>query len=80
MTTKAIAYLNEALDYIQENSIMKAHIDWQKLRQESLALVAQAQTATETYPAKINWTQLSIADDPVLQAATQWLLAEEGHA
>lgn len=51
MNQKVIAYLNEALDYIQENSVMSARIDWPTLRQEVFELVAQAQTPIETYPA-----------------------------
>lgn len=51
MDQQAIAYLNEALDYIQENSVMRARIDWPTLRQEVSELVAQAQTPMATYPA-----------------------------
>jgi carboxyl-terminal processing protease len=50
MTQEAMAYLNEALDYIQANSVMRARIDWSRLRQESFELAAQAQIPTETYP------------------------------
>ena len=51
MTQEAMAYLNEALDYIQENSVRREHIDWQGLRQEVYVLAAHAQTKAETYPA-----------------------------
>lgn len=51
MKEEAIAYLNEVLDYIQEKSVRRQHIDWQALRQEASALAASAQTKAETYPA-----------------------------
>ncbi len=51
MTQDATAYLNEALDYIQENSVKSARIDWPVLRQEVFALAAQVQTLEGTYPA-----------------------------
>jgi carboxyl-terminal processing protease len=51
MTPEAMAYLTEALDYIQEYSVRREHIDWQALRQEVSVLASQAQTPAETYPA-----------------------------
>lgn len=51
MKEEVIAYLNEALDYIQENSVGREHIDWQALRQEASAMAASARTKAETYPA-----------------------------
>jgi len=51
MIDEVRAYLNEALDYIQEHSVKREHIDWPTLWQEVFALAAQAQTLAETYPA-----------------------------
>lgn len=50
MTQEAMDYFNEALDYIQGNSIKREQIDWQALRKEVFALVEKAQTPAETYP------------------------------
>jgi C-terminal processing protease CtpA/Prc len=47
----ALAYFNEAYDYIHENSIMRDKVDWAKLRREALALIPKAQTTADTYPA-----------------------------
>jgi carboxyl-terminal processing protease len=51
MTEEALAYLNEAMDYIQENSVHRKQLDWSALRQEVYALAADAQTTAQTYPA-----------------------------
>lgn len=51
MTPEANDYLNDALDYIQTNSIMRDRIDWPAWRQEVLTLAAQASTPADTYPA-----------------------------
>lgn len=51
MNREAMAYLDEAMDYIQNNSLRRAHIDWPALRQEVYALATHAQTPAETYPA-----------------------------
>lgn len=51
MVQEAMAYLNEALDYIQEHSVKRENINWETLRQEVSALAAQAQTSADTYPA-----------------------------
>jgi C-terminal processing protease CtpA/Prc len=51
MTEEALAYLNEALDYIQEHSIRSADIDWQARRKEVSELAFHAQTPAQTYPA-----------------------------
>ncbi len=51
MTPEAMAYLSEALDYIQKTSIKREQIDWSALRQDVFDLVSDAQTSAETYPA-----------------------------
>jgi carboxyl-terminal processing protease len=51
MKEEVIAYLNDVLDYIQEKSVRREHINWQTLRQEAFALAADAWTKAETYPA-----------------------------
>ncbi|MGH2479614.1 MAG: S41 family peptidase, partial [Ktedonobacteraceae bacterium] len=51
MTPEALVYLHEGLDSLQKNSIKREQIDWQALRQEVCALVEEAQTPADTYPA-----------------------------
>jgi C-terminal processing protease CtpA/Prc len=51
MTQEALAYVTEALDYIQAHSVRRMALDWSILRQEVLELAAEAQTPAETYPA-----------------------------
>lgn len=51
MNQEAMAYLDEAMDFIQRNSVRRERIDWPVLRQEVYALAAHAQTPAETYPA-----------------------------
>lgn len=51
MTPEALAYLNEALDYIEANSVLRNRIDWPSLRQQAVDLVTHAQTVQDTYPA-----------------------------
>lgn len=48
---QAIRYLNEALDYIQTNSVKTKTVDWSMLRQKAKALAEDAQTTADTYPA-----------------------------
>jgi C-terminal processing protease CtpA/Prc len=47
----ALAYLQEALDYIQHNSIVRDRIDWARVRSEALAMASSAQTTADTYEA-----------------------------
>lgn len=49
MTPEAMAYLREALDYIQENSIKREQIDWLSLKQEIFAITKDAQTPADTH-------------------------------
>lgn len=51
MSPEAMAYLNEGLNYIQQNSIKRELINWQALRKEVFVCVEEAQTPAETYPA-----------------------------
>jgi carboxyl-terminal processing protease len=51
ISTVALAYLTEALNYIQENSIMRDRIDWPKIRSMALEFSRDAQTTADTYPA-----------------------------
>ncbi|HZO73317.1 MAG TPA: S41 family peptidase [Ktedonobacteraceae bacterium] len=50
MTPEAMAYLNEALDYIQANSVRRDRVNWPNLRQEVSDLVHDAQKPADTYP------------------------------
>lgn len=47
----AAAYLQGALDYIAQNSIMRDRVDWQQLRDDAMTLTQDAQTTADTYPA-----------------------------
>lgn len=47
----AKAYLEQALDLMQENALHQKEIDWKKVREESLSRAASAQTTEDTYPA-----------------------------
>jgi len=51
MTQEAMAYLNQALDLIQECFVRREHVDWTTFRQKVCALATQAHTPSETYPA-----------------------------
>ena len=51
MSPEATVYLTAALDYIQKHSVRREQVDWPALRQEVSALVAEAQTSADTYPA-----------------------------
>jgi hypothetical protein len=62
MTPEALAYLNEALDYIEANSVLRDRIDWPTLRQQAVDLVADAQTVQDTYPA-IEFTLQRLGDN-----------------
>jgi C-terminal processing protease CtpA/Prc len=57
----ALAYLNQAYDYIHENSIMRDRVDWPLVRQEVLRLSQSAQTPADTYSA-IVYTLSSLGD------------------
>lgn len=50
MTPEAMAYLNEALDYIQANAIRRDRVNWPGLRQEVYDLVHDAKIPADTYP------------------------------
>jgi len=47
----AAAYVQEALDYIEQNSVMRDRVDWPHLRDDATTLTHDAQTTTDTYPA-----------------------------
>jgi carboxyl-terminal processing protease len=46
-----IAYLNRALDAMQARSLRRDHIDWPRLRKETLARAARAEITVDTYDA-----------------------------
>jgi carboxyl-terminal processing protease len=78
MIQEARAYLTEALDYIQQHSVMKERVDWAALRHDAFSLAAHAQTTAETYSAiKLAVERLgdhhSFFLDPVA-----WKLRQEG--
>ncbi|MFF7359367.1 S41 family peptidase [Streptomyces sp. NPDC008125] len=49
MAPKARAYLTSALDLMEEHSLMKAEVDWPKVRRDAFAHAAKARTPAETY-------------------------------
>jgi carboxyl-terminal processing protease len=51
MSAEARAYLDQALDLMQQHSINRAQIDWTRLRRAAHTLVANALTPADTYPA-----------------------------
>lgn len=51
MSAQAHTYLSNALDIIENNSIMRDKVDMKTLRRDALAVVPNAQTPTDSYPA-----------------------------
>jgi len=45
------AYVEEALNYMQDNALNKQSIDWQAVREQTLARAKDAKTTWDTYPA-----------------------------
>ncbi|WP_281541703.1 S41 family peptidase [Maribacter aestuarii] len=48
--SKALSYLNTAIDIMEENSIKKKEIDWKELRTSALAEMKGKESIEETYP------------------------------
>jgi carboxyl-terminal processing protease len=51
ISAQARAYLNQAVDIMQQSSIKKKSIDWTQLRSETMSRAAGAQTTADTYEA-----------------------------
>lgn len=51
ISAEASAYLNEALDVMQNNSLYRESIDWEALRQDTFEVAKYAQTPADTYGA-----------------------------
>jgi len=51
ISAEASAYLNEALDIIQKNSIYRESMDWDALRKSTFEVAQYAQTPADTYGA-----------------------------
>ena len=51
ISAEASAYLEEALDIMQTNSLHRHTIDWETLRQKAFNMAKHAQTPADTYPA-----------------------------
>ena len=49
ISAEATAYLNEALDIMQTNSLYRESIDWDQLRQATFEVAKYAQTPEDTY-------------------------------
>src|SRR6185503_9349180 len=45
------AYVEEALNYMQDNALHKRSINWQAVREQTLARAKDAKTTWDTYPA-----------------------------
>src|SRR5437764_474541 len=56
-----IAYLNRALDVMQARSLRREHIDWPRLRKETLDRAANAEIIVDTYDA-IRFALASLGD------------------
>jgi len=68
----ARAYLDEALTYIMQHSLMRDHVDFAAIRQTAEAEIARAQTPADTYPA-IRHALASLGDNHSFFAeAAQW--------
>jgi C-terminal processing protease CtpA/Prc len=48
---EARAYLDEALNYVQQNALNKHTIDWRAVREKTMARAEGAKTTWDTYPA-----------------------------
>jgi carboxyl-terminal processing protease len=57
----ALAYLGDALDFIQATALYSARIDWPTLHRTALDMTRQAQTPQDTYPAI--WEALAALED-----------------
>ncbi len=51
MTPEATAYLNEALDIVQQNALKREQVNWREVRRELSDLVKEAKTPADTYGA-----------------------------
>ncbi|MFF1921175.1 S41 family peptidase [Streptomyces sp. NPDC058221] len=51
MAPKASAYLTSALDVMEKRSLVKADVNWPKVRRDAVARAGNAQTPAETYGA-----------------------------
>ncbi len=51
MTPEATAYLNEALDIIQQNALKREQVNWHEVRHEVSDLVKEAEIPADTYVA-----------------------------
>jgi C-terminal processing protease CtpA/Prc len=50
LSHEAIAYLNEVLDLLEQQSVKRTAIDWERLRNDLLTQASHVQTIRETYP------------------------------
>jgi C-terminal processing protease CtpA/Prc len=57
----AQAYLNDTLDYIQANALLRDSVNWPMVRREALALAQDAQATADTYRA-IRFVLLQLND------------------
>jgi hypothetical protein len=62
ISSEAKAYLNSALDVMQEHFLHKDKIDWPLLRRETITQAGSAETASDTYPA-IRFALASVGDN-----------------
>jgi hypothetical protein len=51
MSRAARAYLEEALNYMQQNALNKKSINWPVLREETIGRAKDAKATSDTYPA-----------------------------
>jgi hypothetical protein len=77
MSPAAQAYLDGALAVMQEHFLHKDKVDWPRLKQETVAQAAGAQTAIDTYPA-IRFALARLGDHHSYLQLTPDLSRQEG--
>ena len=70
ISAKARAYLEHALDVMQQNALHRETIDWGKLRSEALDHAAAAEIPVDTYEA-IRWALHQVNRHSFLQLSTE---------
>lgn len=61
ISPKAFAYIDEALDYMQNKSVMRDKVNWSRIRQGTIARAEGVQNTADTYPA-IEWALQQLGD------------------
>jgi carboxyl-terminal processing protease len=75
-SSEAAAYLNAAIDVMQQNFLHRDRVDWPELRRKTLAQAAGAQVPVDTYPA-IRFALAKLSDHHSYLQLTPELTREE---